>query len=614
MNPDCIGADDPTPTAAGRYAAYVAALLACWLILQLGGLWAIPFHTKGEPREALAMQDVVRGERLVLPLRNGYQMPRKPPLFHWLGGAAGKIRGGVDEGTARLPSALQSLLAALLVLHVAAVAGQPLAGLLAALAMLTSFEWLRSATSSRIDMTLAMGTTASFAGLFLARQMPARRYPLVLFYGGMIWGTLAKGPVGIVLPTLHLAATLLLDFERRWLIAATVALLAAAVAIALDLPPAAWLAGAVVAASAFAYLAIDRLRPLRPWIGYAVVLLVTASWYALAFRSAGQPFIRTQILAENFGRFVDAARADVGHQHGVGYLFGALLAGTLPWILFAPWIASALPRHASAPWRRLLVDAGLHVIVIFGFFSLASSKRSVYLLPLYPAIGLFVGHWLASSRGEAGLWLARSAKGFAIAIALLAGVLAALFALQASAVPLLQAVVEPILAVVLGADTAAVLRESFAANAAFLAALSLVTAVAAAMLMAAAELHRGRAIAVLLLATVVALEALVQYGVMPTVAPASSRAVFAERLTARAGALPILTTPGFDYATAFYLGGAVPVVDLADLPPGNALIVMPRDRWQRLDAALRARFDLAPGLAAAKQGNQAAQVVVRPLR
>ena len=78
--------------AAGMIVALTAVALA-WAVLQLWGLGRTPFHTRGEPREAVVVQDLVAHQHWILPRRNGTQLPRKPPLFYWLGGAAALALG-----------------------------------------------------------------------------------------------------------------------------------------------------------------------------------------------------------------------------------------------------------------------------------------------------------------------------------------------------------------------------------------------------------------------------------------------------------------------------------------------------------------------------------------
>jgi 4-amino-4-deoxy-L-arabinose transferase-like glycosyltransferase len=74
-----------------------------------------PFFDKGEPREAMAVQDIVqRGEWLV-PLKRATDIPSKPPLFHWSAALTASLTGKLDEATIRFPSALYATLGVLIV-------------------------------------------------------------------------------------------------------------------------------------------------------------------------------------------------------------------------------------------------------------------------------------------------------------------------------------------------------------------------------------------------------------------------------------------------------------------------------------------------------------------
>jgi len=606
-------AEAPRGSGRIRVAASVAVLVLIWAALQVSALWRIPFHSKGEPREAVAVQDFVVADRYVLPLRNGYEMPRKPPMFYWLGGIAALASGRLDEGITRLPSAVQSLGGAILVLGVGVAAGQPWTGFLSALVLLTSFEWMRSAVSARIDMTLAFGTTASFAGLYLARRH-AGLLALSLLYGGMIWGTFAKGPIGIILPTLCLGAILSIDSGTRWIAPLLATSLVAVLAYAAGAPTTVLaLVAGVAVCLILAFVALDELRPLRPVIGYGTVLVVTAAWYALATYSAGDEFFRTQVLAENFGRFLGTSDIEVGHRHGPGYLVGAVLAGLLPWTLFLPGVVGASRTSDAAPAAALRTHALVWIVVVFAFFSLSSSKRSVYLLPLYPAASVIIGSWLNSlwTRRDEQWWFWPWAQCIALFVATVGGAIATAFALHIAGLPIWPAVVDPILVAAAGTATAGAIANGFDVFAMSITCGAIIATIAAVGLYVSAGMRHPGATVTSLLATVIALQILVQGAILPAVTPASSREVFAARLQELAGIRPITVVPMFDYALAFYLGGAVPVYDSPDEPPPGAITVLTRDDWRTRSPRFRADHEIVPGFAAPKQGNQVPLVTIQ---
>src|SRR5271154_2418479 len=110
-------------------------------IVNLGGY---PFYTKGEPREAVTVLDMVRGGGFILPLRAGVEVPSKPPLMHWMAALISLAAGRVNEWTVRMPSALCAIAAIVACyLYGRALFGES-AALLASLILATSFQLLQA--------------------------------------------------------------------------------------------------------------------------------------------------------------------------------------------------------------------------------------------------------------------------------------------------------------------------------------------------------------------------------------------------------------------------------------------------------------------------------------
>lgn len=302
------------------------------------------------------------GGGIVLPLRNGDEVPSKPPMFHWLGLVSSYATGSVSEFSTRLPSATLGVLLTLAVYAFAASVSRIRCGWLSTIALMFSFEWLRAARTARVDMTFS----AFFSGALLLFSSMKRTGVTPLkclgFYGALTAATLTKGPVGLLLPLLVIlvyAATTPLSRED-------------------DAPPA-----------GRARFVLDTFREIHALPGIAAVVGVSAVWYLAAYASGGDAFLETHALRENVFRVLDADRFSSGHSHGFFYLFGQFFLGAFPWSLSFPavgwWLWRSRPLDETQ--RFLLV----WFLVVFVFFLIPDSKRGVYLLPAYPAAALLFG-------------------------------------------------------------------------------------------------------------------------------------------------------------------------------------------------------------------------------
>ena len=316
---------------------WATALLVFCVFLYFWGLGRVPFYTKGEPREAVQVWEEVHNGEWILPLRNGHDLPSKPPLFHWLAGAVSVVLGRVDEFSIRFPSAALATLSVLLVFWLGVTKWGTAAGVFAALMLATNFEWMRAATAARVDMTLTAFLIAAFVALdrIVSAPAPTPR-ALVAFYASMALATLGKGPVGLLLP-------------------------------------------AMVAVT---YLGcrgdLARLRQMRILEGLTAAVVVSGFWYALAVVHGGKAFVYKQLWVENVGRFVAADSTGAGHQHPFYYMIGGFLTG------FAPWSFFVIPLgiYLFAYRRRLEAEGYLYPLVwfavVFVFYSISQSKRTVY--------------------------------------------------------------------------------------------------------------------------------------------------------------------------------------------------------------------------------------------
>ena len=318
-------------------------------LVNLGGY---PFYTKGEPREAVTVFNMLHGGGFILPLRAGIEVPSKPFLMHWLAAIISMMAGGVSEWTVRMPSGLFAIGGMLAAYMYVRRLFDDRVGFLTALILGTTVQYLQAGSGARVDMTLTFFLEiAFFEFILIAEGLTARRMTL---YFAIAMAVLSKGPVGLILP--GLVALVWIAVEGRW----------------------------------------KLLRELCLARGAALVVLLAGGWYLAAALEGGMPFVHKQVLAENLFRFVRDSAFRQGHAHPFYYMEGALIAGFLPWtpLLLIVFVQAARrPRDMDPRLSYLMV----WFIVVLLFYNLPQSKRGVYLLALYPALATLLAIYVEAA-------------------------------------------------------------------------------------------------------------------------------------------------------------------------------------------------------------------------
>lgn len=187
-------------------------LLGMGLVLFIANLGGYPLYTKGEPREAVIVADMLRGGGVILPMRAGVEIPSKPPMMHWMAAALSVIVGGVDEWTVRMPSAALAILGIIACYLYVRRLFDDRSAMLSAMMLGTTFQYLQAGTGARVDMTLTFFMeVAFFEFLTIAEGLTTRR---VLLYVSLAAAVLSKGPVGLFLPAAVAAVWIVI--ERRF--------------------------------------------------------------------------------------------------------------------------------------------------------------------------------------------------------------------------------------------------------------------------------------------------------------------------------------------------------------------------------------------------------------
>ncbi len=268
---------------------------------------SLPFYSY-EAEDAVTVWEIVHGGGWILPLRNGTEIPLKPPLFPWLGALLACLYGEVNEAVVRCPSVLFATGTVVLTFCF----GQALwcwrVGVLAALILATAPEWVHWAGNARSDMVLVFFlTTAGMTFFYWWQDHARRRLSLSIVYGSIGLATLAKGPLGCVLP--GLVGICFLGITRN----------------------------------------LSLLRRMRLSEGTFLVFLLAGSWYLLALWQGGWEVFHRQILDENVFRFFPTEQSGPSRGHAFYYYAPTLCAALFPWSLFFPAVGQWLWRCHIPP-------------------------------------------------------------------------------------------------------------------------------------------------------------------------------------------------------------------------------------------------------------------------
>jgi len=201
--------------------------------------------------------------------------------------------------------------------------------------------------------------TAAIALLALSALGIAGRLAVPAACALMGLATLAKGPLGLLLPGLVVGGYLLVTRDRHF------------------------------------------LRALLSPLGFLLFLLVAGPWHAAILRDQGWQFVEVFLLNHNVDRFISTIHSHPGPPY---YYVPVILLGLFPWTgLILPALGGVEPRRSRAD-LFLLVWLLLPLL----FFSVAGSKLPGYILPCLPPLALLMGRAAARlTAGEpAGGWWA----------------------------------------------------------------------------------------------------------------------------------------------------------------------------------------------------------------
>ncbi|WP_431700956.1 ArnT family glycosyltransferase [Pseudomonas sp. BR20] len=333
------------------------------LLLLLAGL--LFFFALGNHELQGSTEARVAGIAMAMHLDNDWVVPQlfrepfleKPPLSLWLDAGAIRLFGGTP-GAVRLASAFAGLFSVMLFYGMLRRFGRPKTlAFSAALILATMASYWSNVRGVGEDSLLSLGVTTALLAFYQAMRPESERqgsttWAWALFTAGMAIATLSKGVLGLAMPGIvifvYLASTSLMD--KRLCIAD-------------------WLKPAL-----FTLLA---LVPLMIWLGFL-------------FQRGGMQAVGEVLWTNSVGRF-SGSFVEAGHYEPFYYYIAKLPEAFLPWNILVYLGLWHFRRSLVRNRYRLFFSVWL--VAQFTLLTLASSKRTVYLMALTPAAAVLAAEY-----------------------------------------------------------------------------------------------------------------------------------------------------------------------------------------------------------------------------
>ena len=336
-------------------------------------LGSYPFSDPDEGRNAEIAREMIVTRDWVTPRLNGVNYFEKPPLVYWATALSEKIFG-LNEWAVRAVPALFALWGVLLTYSAARRLYGRDPGLASAVVLGTSLLWFAIGHIPILDMAVSVLMARALFAFIIGVQesatpppgsaICARRLCFYKLYASMALATLAKGLIGFLVTGAVMFLWLLIF--NQW----------------------------------------KRLRPLYLPSGALLFLIIAAPWHVLAAQH-NPTWVHRYFVFEHFERFLTTAASRTGPWY---YFFGIVIAGLIPWTGFLwPAVRDSVRDGPfdglRASWAKRNENSVAWFLItwvafIFFFFSVSKSKLPPYILPIFPALAVLIGTWLARAFAE----------------------------------------------------------------------------------------------------------------------------------------------------------------------------------------------------------------------
>jgi 4-amino-4-deoxy-L-arabinose transferase-like glycosyltransferase len=331
----------------------IAALPLFSLGLANHGLW-----TPDEPRVAEIGREMALNSNWAVPTLDRKPFLEEPPLYYAAIGAVFEALRTSSDKIVRVPSALFAFGGVLALFFLGTMLSGPRTGFLAAGVMATSGEYFRVAHWVIVDSALTCfiicGLTF-FLAAYLSPRKGRRLSFYVLCYISCTLAFFAKGFIGVAVPGLAVLAFLI--FDRN----------------------------------------LKEILKMHLWLGIAVFLAMTLPWFLSLYHQGGSEYLTVFFVHNHLERF---AGGSTGHHQPFYYYLTQFPGAFLPWsVLLVPVFFRSFRKPPQLPdtSKKGILFAQCWFVAGFLLLSAASTKRVLYLMPIFAPISLLTAWYLEAT-------------------------------------------------------------------------------------------------------------------------------------------------------------------------------------------------------------------------
>lgn len=324
------------------------------------GLWSAD-----EPRVAEIGREMALTGNWAVPMLNQRPFLEEPPLYYGTLALTFKALG-VSDRVARIPSAIFAFATVLVLFFTVNFLFGPQIALFSGIILATTGEYFRVAHTVIVDSALTFFIACAMSLFIVGYLSDSNRKKLlcyILLYISCTFAFYTKGFIGIVIPGLGILSFLVADKN------------------------------------------IKEIIKMRLWLGILIFLVLTLPWFITLWQQGGKEHLDVFLLHNHLQRFLPGKFSGTisgeasGHHHPFYYYLIEFPVGFLPWsLLLVPVFIHAFSRSDKSetpPEKgRLLAKCWFFAGIVF--LSAASTKRTLYLMPIFAPMALLTSLYVES--------------------------------------------------------------------------------------------------------------------------------------------------------------------------------------------------------------------------